>query len=131
MHWGHTGTAKIGISSSIRIKYFFKYMYMAPSHATDHCHLLEQGKTRRVGAPRVWRSLSRQRSRQRHRFEPLMLLPAAPTWPQLASLLPAAAVAAPDPTALTLHRERNGWCVRSATIWLALEVKGCHTTSSC
>ena len=57
-------------------------------------------------------------------FVALMILPAAPTWPQLASLLPAAAIAAPDPTALTLHRERNGWCVRSATIWLALEVKG-------
>ena len=53
-----------------------------------------------------------------------MILPTAPTWPQLASLLPAAAAAAPDPAALTLHRERNGWCVRSATIWLALEVKG-------
>ena len=53
-----------------------------------------------------------------------MILPAAPTWPQLASLLPAAVLAAPDPAALTLHRERNGWCVRSATIWLALEVKG-------
>ena len=101
-------------------------MYMAPSPATKHCQLLVKAKRAVLAL-----ESARQRSRQRHRFEPPMHLPAAPTWPQLASLLPAAALAAPDPTALTLHRERNGWCVRSATIWLALEVKGCHTTSSC
>jgi len=50
-----------------------------------------------------------------------MILPATPTWPQLTSLLPSAV---PESTGLTLHRERNGWCVHSAQIWLALEVKG-------
>ena len=79
----------------------------------DCAHQVSRPKRAHASAP-CWRS----------RGVALMILPAAPTWPQLASLLPAAAIAAPDPAALTLHRERNGWCVRSATIWLALEVKG-------
>ena len=45
-----------------------------------------------------------------------------PAWDALASLLPAAA--SPPRGCLTLHRERNGWCMTSAQIWLALEAKG-------
>ena len=29
-----------------------------------------------------------------------------------------------DPTLPTLYRERNGWCVHSSRLWLALEAKG-------
>ena len=32
-------------------------------------------------------------------------------------------VAAESPPSLTLHRERNGWCIGSAQLWLALEHK--------
>ena len=48
------------------------------------------------------------------------------TWDALASLMPttAASASAVAPPQLTLCRERNGWCMTSAQIWLALEVKG-------
>ena len=46
----------------------------------------------------------------------------APTWAALASLLPAAPPPMPD--SLTIYREKNAWCVYSASLWLALEIKG-------
>ncbi len=43
-------------------------------------------------------------------------------WAELASRLPPSPP--PSTTGLTLQRDRNGWCVNSARLWLALEVKG-------
>ena len=50
-----------------------------------------------------------------------------PTWAALAALLPSA----PQPPAgeLTLCREKNGWCIYSAQLWLALEYKGIPYTT--
>ena len=41
------------------------------------------------------------------------------------ALFAAAAALAP----ITLTRERNGWCIRSAQLWLALEVKAIDFTT--
>jgi glutathione S-transferase len=41
------------------------------------------------------------------------------SWLTLASMVPPS----PPSAAVTLIRERNGWCLQSARVWLALEVK--------
>ena len=46
----------------------------------------------------------------------------APTWAALAAALPSAPTL--DAAGLTLCREKNGWCIYSAQMWLALEIKG-------
>lgn len=47
---------------------------------------------------------------------------ALPTWAALASSLCSEPSA--TPSVLTLVRERNGWCVHSSQLWLAVEHKG-------
>ena len=44
---------------------------------------------------------------------------------EMLALFAAAAALAP----ITLTRERNGWCIRSAQLWLALEVKAIDYTT--
>ena len=52
-----------------------------------------------------------------------MVAPLPPSWGVLASLLPALLPPSTE-SQLVLHRDVNGWCLDSAAMWLALELKG-------